>query len=73
MTALPEHEHRDPVRTSLDTRYSDDAASPTPWSEAKERLTRAGVTWVVTCGPDGGPHATPLCPPSTAIGCSSTP
>ena len=51
-----------PTTEELDSRYSDPAASSTPWDEAEERLATAEVAWVVTVRPDGRPHSTPMVP-----------
>lgn len=40
--------------------FSSDDATPTPWSEARERLETAEVYWLSTVRPDGRPHVTPL-------------
>src|SRR3981081_4741332 len=50
---------RKPVE-ELDTRFSSAGASPTPWPEARERLSEAEVFWLSTVRPDGRPHVTPL-------------
>ncbi|MFG2623818.1 pyridoxamine 5'-phosphate oxidase family protein [Streptomyces sp. NPDC048473] len=44
----------------LDTRYSAKSATASPWSAAKELLTRAEMYWLSTVRPDGRPHVTPL-------------
>jgi general stress protein 26 len=44
----------------LESRFSSEGATPTDWSEARERLERAEVFWVSTVRPDGRPHVTPL-------------
>ncbi|MCX5343971.1 pyridoxamine 5'-phosphate oxidase family protein [Streptomyces atratus] len=44
----------------LDTRYSHESATASPWSAAKELLTRAEMYWLSTVRPDGRPHVTPL-------------
>jgi len=49
----------EPVAT-LDERYSDPAASATPWSEGRDRLERAKIYWITTIRPEGRPHVTPL-------------
>lgn len=41
-------------------RFSSDGATPTAWTEARERLERAEVYWLATVRPDGRPHVTPL-------------
>lgn len=46
--------------TELDPRYSVEGATPTDWSEARERLEAAEVYWLSTVRPDGRPHVTPL-------------
>jgi nitroimidazol reductase NimA-like FMN-containing flavoprotein (pyridoxamine 5'-phosphate oxidase superfamily) len=52
---------REPV-TTLDPRYSDAAATPTPWAETQAALEAAELAWLVTLRPDGSPHATPVVP-----------
>lgn len=47
---------------SIEKRYSDPAATATPWPEAAERLARAELAWIVTVRPDGRPHSTPAVP-----------
>jgi general stress protein 26 len=51
---------REDPAAELDTRFSSDDATPTPWSEARERLEKAQVYWLTTVRPDGRPHVTPL-------------
>jgi Pyridoxamine 5'-phosphate oxidase len=46
--------------TELDARYSDPDTTAIPWSDAQARFARAGISWLVTTRPDGGPHVTPL-------------
>jgi general stress protein 26 len=46
--------------TTLDPRFSDADASPTPWTTAQEHLERAEIYWLGTVRPDGRPHTTPL-------------
>ncbi|HTW10544.1 MAG TPA: pyridoxamine 5'-phosphate oxidase family protein [Acidimicrobiales bacterium] len=48
--------------TTLDPRYSDPAAAPTPWAETRAALEAAELAWLVTLRPDGSPHATPVVP-----------
>jgi general stress protein 26 len=48
--------------TTLDPRYSDPAATPTPWAETQAALEAAELAWLVTLRPDGSPHATPVVP-----------
>jgi nitroimidazol reductase NimA-like FMN-containing flavoprotein (pyridoxamine 5'-phosphate oxidase superfamily) len=50
----------DEPETRLDTRYSDAAATATPWREAEALLTEAELFWISTVRPDGRPHVTPL-------------
>jgi pyridoxine/pyridoxamine 5'-phosphate oxidase len=44
----------------IDTRFSDPAAGPTPWSDAARALERAELYWLTTVREDGRPHVTPL-------------
>jgi hypothetical protein len=44
----------------FDSRYSDPAASATPWPEAVELLQAAELYWLTTVRADGRPHVTPL-------------
>jgi hypothetical protein len=46
--------------TELDTRYSSEGATATPWTEAIAQLERAAVYWLSTVRPDGRPHVTTL-------------
>jgi len=46
--------------TTIDPRFGDEGARPTPWAEAVEALKRAEVFFVTTVRPDGRPHQTPL-------------
>jgi Pyridoxamine 5'-phosphate oxidase len=48
--------------TTLDPRYSDPAATPTPWAVTLAALEAAELAWLVTVRPDGRPHATPVVP-----------
>ena len=48
-----------PIAT-LDARYSDDGAEPTPWPQALVLLERAELFWVSSVRPDGRPHVTPV-------------
>jgi nitroimidazol reductase NimA-like FMN-containing flavoprotein (pyridoxamine 5'-phosphate oxidase superfamily) len=50
---------KEPV-TELDTRFSSDDATATPWAQASERLEQAEVYWLSTVRPDGRPHVTSL-------------
>ncbi|MGC9541096.1 pyridoxamine 5'-phosphate oxidase family protein [Streptomyces sp. UG1] len=47
-------------QTRLDTRYSDETATATPWSEAERLLAEAELFWISTVRPEGRPHVTPL-------------
>ncbi|MFD7408877.1 pyridoxamine 5'-phosphate oxidase family protein [Streptomyces sp. NPDC059866] len=47
-------------QTRLDQRYSDEAATATPWSEAEALLAGSELFWISTVRPDGRPHVTPL-------------
>ena len=44
----------------LDSRFSSDNATATPWSEASMLLEKAEIYWLSTVRPDGRPHVTPL-------------
>jgi general stress protein 26 len=46
--------------TSLDARFSDPAARPTPWDDAARVLETAELFWITTVRADGRPHVTPL-------------
>lgn len=50
----------EPVRTDLDSRYSDEEAEATAWSVAVARLRDAEIFWLATVRPDSRPHVTPL-------------
>ena len=45
---------------TIDKRFSDPAAEPTPWAEAFGALERAELYWITTVRADGRPHVTPL-------------
>lgn len=47
-------------RATLDTRYSEDRAQPTPWAHAVDLLERAELFWISTVRPDGRLHVTPV-------------
>jgi general stress protein 26 len=49
----------DPAAT-IDTRFSDPEAGPTPWPEAARVLEEAELYWLTTVRADGRPHVTPL-------------
>jgi pyridoxine/pyridoxamine 5'-phosphate oxidase len=44
----------------FDSRFSDPAAGPTPWSDAVRVLEQAELYWLTTVRADGRPHVTPL-------------
>jgi general stress protein 26 len=46
--------------TDLDPRFSDPEASPTQWTEARDRLAVAETYWLTTVRPGGRPHVTPI-------------
>lgn len=48
--------------TTLDPRYSQASATPTPWAETRTALKEAELAWLVSLRPDGSPHATPVVP-----------
>ena len=45
---------------SIDRRFSDPDAGPTPWREAKRALQESELYWLTTVRRDGRPHVTPL-------------
>jgi len=49
----------DPTGT-IDGRFSDPEAGPTPWPEVVQLLERAELYWLTTVRADGRPHVTPL-------------
>jgi general stress protein 26 len=44
----------------LEPGFSSPQAAATPWPETERALDRAGVYWLSTVLPGGGPHVTPL-------------
>lgn len=46
--------------TTIDPRFSDPDAAPTPWEETRRLLETAELFWIVTVRVDGRPHITPL-------------
>jgi hypothetical protein len=46
--------------TELQTQFSSEDATPTPWAEGRGQLEKAQIYWLVTVRPDGRPHVTPL-------------
>lgn len=49
----------DPTGT-IDTRFSDPEAGPTPWADTAHALEQAELYWLTTVREDGRPHVTPL-------------
>src|SRR5215208_5709571 len=47
-------------KTDLDTRYSSDGATATPWSDATQVLESAEIYWLSSIRPEGRPHVTPM-------------
>ena len=45
---------------TIDSRFSDPEAGPTPWTETVQALERAELYWLTTVRADGRPHVTPL-------------
>ena len=45
---------------TIDRRFGDPEATPTPWPEAAAALERAELYWLTTVRADGRPHVTPL-------------
>ncbi|MGP4112176.1 pyridoxamine 5'-phosphate oxidase family protein [Streptomyces sp. 4N509B] len=46
--------------TSVDARFSEPDAAPTPWAQARDGLADAELYWLTTVRADGRPHVTPL-------------
>jgi nitroimidazol reductase NimA-like FMN-containing flavoprotein (pyridoxamine 5'-phosphate oxidase superfamily) len=46
--------------TSLDSRFSDPAATPTSWDDTLRAIETAELFWITTVRADGRPHVTPL-------------
>lgn len=46
--------------TKLDSRFSDENATATPWAQARDELERAETYWLSTVRADGRPHVTTL-------------
>ena len=46
--------------TSLDSRFSDPAATPTSWDDTVKAIETAELFWITTVRADGRPHVTPL-------------
>ena len=51
--------NRQPV-AELHVPFSEEGATPTPWSKARGALEKDEIFWVSTVRPDGRPHVTPL-------------
>ena len=49
----------DPIGT-VDPRFGEEGAGPTPWSDVRAALTEAELFWLSTVRVDGRPHVTPL-------------
>lgn len=49
----------DPV-AHFDGSFSEPGTTPTPWSETREALENAQLSWLSTVRADGRPHVTPL-------------
>ncbi len=50
---------REPV-TTVDARFSQKDAQPTPWSDTVGALESGEIFWITTVRADGRPHVTPL-------------
>src|SRR4051794_23906766 len=48
------------MEARLDSRFSDPAATATPWEEAERALRDAELYWITTVRSDSRPHVTPL-------------
>jgi nitroimidazol reductase NimA-like FMN-containing flavoprotein (pyridoxamine 5'-phosphate oxidase superfamily) len=46
--------------TTVDVRFSDRGAAPTPWDDTRAVLESAELFWLTTVRADGRPHVTPL-------------
>ncbi len=51
---------REPVSTTLAAEFSDPAATPRSWAEARETLRNAGAFMITTVRPEGRPHSVTL-------------
>jgi hypothetical protein len=51
--------NKEPV-AELQPQFSSEDATPTAWTEARERLEKAEVYWLTTVRPSGRPHVTPV-------------
>ena len=49
-----------PAPVTTLTRFSDPAATPTPWEETQAALEAAELFWLTTVRRDGRPHVTPV-------------
>ena len=50
---------REPTAT-IDSRFGEPGAEPTPWAETERLLEQAELYWLTTVRADGRPHVTPL-------------
>jgi len=50
---------RDP-KTTVDERFSEEGAQPTPWADTLSAIESAELFWITTVRADGRPHVTPL-------------
>ena len=57
----------------FDSRFSDPAAGPTPWSDVAHVLEHAELYWLTTVRADGRPHVTPLIGVAEEARCTSAP
>jgi general stress protein 26 len=46
--------------TTIDARFSDPGADPTPWEETRRTVETAELFWITTVRGDGRPHVSPL-------------
>jgi pyridoxine/pyridoxamine 5'-phosphate oxidase len=59
MTGKADFTEQEP-ETKLDRRFSSPNATPTDWTDGRERIEEAELFWLSTVRPDGRPHVTPL-------------
>jgi nitroimidazol reductase NimA-like FMN-containing flavoprotein (pyridoxamine 5'-phosphate oxidase superfamily) len=50
----------EPATTALDSRFSDQSASPTSWDDTRRTIETAELFWITTVRADGRPHVSPL-------------
>ena len=48
------------MNATIDSRFSDPKAEPTPWADTERALESAELYWITTVRADGRPHVTPL-------------